>query len=34
VNRLATLMRRVSGGQWGTSQAEELIEAAAEAIRL
>jgi transposase len=34
VNRLATLMRRVSGGQWGTSQAEDLIEAAAEAIRL
>ena len=33
-NRLAALMRRTSGGKWGAEQAGELIDAAAEAIRL
>ena len=34
VNRLATLMQRVSGGQWGVEEATELINAATQAIRL
>ena len=34
VNRLATLIRRVSGGHWGTDEATELIEAAGEALEL
>jgi transposase len=34
VNRLATLMRRHSGGQWGTDKAAELIDVAAEALEL
>jgi transposase len=32
--RLAALMRRVSGGQWGVAEATELINAATQAIRL
>jgi transposase len=34
VNRLAALMRRVSGGQWGVEEATGMINAAAQAIRL
>lgn len=34
VNRLAALMRRVSGGQWGIAEATELINAATQATRL
>ncbi len=33
-NRLATLMRRVSGGKWGTDEATALIDAAGEAVEL
>jgi transposase len=34
VNRLSALMQRTSGGRWGTEQAQELVDAATEAIRL
>ena len=34
VSRLAAVMRRVSGGQWGTDKARELVTAAGEAITL
>jgi transposase len=34
VNRLATLIRRVSGGNWGTDEATALIDAAGEALKL
>ena len=34
VNRLATLIRRVSGGNWGTDEATALIDAAGEAVAL
>lgn len=34
INRLATVMRRASGGQWGTEEATELVNAATEATRL
>ena len=33
-NRLAALMRRVSGGHWGTDEATALIDAAGEAVAL
>ncbi|MCP4222057.1 MAG: IS110 family transposase, partial [Actinomycetia bacterium] len=34
VNRLAVVMKRISGGQWGTDKAKELVAAAGEAITL
>jgi transposase len=34
VNRLAALVRRVSGGKWGTDEAAELVDAATEALKL
>jgi transposase len=34
VNRLATLMRRVSAGHWGTDEAAALIDVAGEAVAL
>jgi transposase len=34
VRRLTTLIRRVSGGHWGTDKAQELVDAATEAIKL
>jgi transposase len=34
VNRLAALVRRVSGGKWGTDEAAELVDAATEALEL
>jgi transposase len=34
VNRLAGLVRRVSGGKWGTDEAAELVDAATEALKL
>jgi transposase len=34
VNRLAALVRRVSGGKWGTDEAAGLVDAATEALKL
>jgi len=34
VNRLTTLIRRVSGGHWGTDKATDLVDAATEALEL
>ena len=34
VNRLTTLIRRVSGGHWGTDKATDLVDAATQALEL